>query len=491
MPSFRLENGKVVEVKPGEETPAIAFNVPIEKGRQKAEESVSVVLATDEKLFESPISVQTDALKYTADGLTEVVGIDTVTPANNNPLPTNLYNTNGERGTLLNPIENNVRFSNQEITKMPSGALMTANPSIIFDGKILNADDTTLLWENVGTGTFTFTGNKVNMVVTAGQYCIRQSRRRMPYFSGYPQIIEQAFDNFNIEANVVKRIGYFSSNEVAPFQTSRDGFWLEMDGITYRLKAERSGTPSVNVPFADWDNYSLLSAYDFNNFSAIYFDFLWLGGAALRIWVCTADKGWVLGHSVSYIGNNQDTICTSPNQPLRYEIVSSTGTGDMRYICSQVSVGGNVDKLGFATPYINTAAIACNTIGTIYVLQGFKKNATYRDIAIKLISIGCINAATTDTGMLLFLRNPTLSAPLVYVATGKIDRAIATTQTVTAVNEIIAVIPNNVGAQNNADDNYKLWFTQLIANTFDEYVLAYLSTSSNQDIRGIVTLKEF
>jgi hypothetical protein len=313
----------------------------------------------------------------------------------------------------------------------------------------------------------------------------------MPYFSGYPQLIENTFDTMGVQANGVKRTGYFSSTAVSPFQTNYDGFWLEMDGTTYRLRAERSGFSTVNVPFASWQNYQLLSTYDFNQFSAIFFDFLWLGGAALRIWVCTPDLGWVLGHSATYVGNNQDTICTSPNQPLRYEVISTGGTLAFRYICSQVSVLGDVSSLGYIRNSINTASIPCNAIGTIYALQGVRKNATNRDIAIKFEKIAAVNAATTDSGMLLLLRNPTLSAVLTYSTYGKVDRAIATTQTVTAVGEIIEAVPVNTAGVGLVSENYRSWATQTIDNTFDQYILAYLSTSSNQDLRGILTYKEF
>lgn len=383
-----------------------------------------------------------------------------------------------------------INFANDTITKLASGTLMVSSPSILFDGKILDADNAEL-WQNSGTGTFTFTGNKVNMSVTAGQYCIRQSKRVIPYFSGYPLIVEETFDNFDIQADGVKRVGYFNSTAVSPFQTNYDGFWLEMDGTTYRLKAARSGTETVNVPFASWDNYALLSGYNFNNFTAIFFDFLWLGGAALRIWVCTPDKGWVLGHSAQYIGNFQDTICTTPNHSLRYEVISTTGILDMRYICSQASVLGDVGNLGYTRHSINTTTIACNSVGTIYALQGLKKNATYRDIAVKFQEISCVNVATNDTGLLLLLRNPTLSAPLTYAAYGKVNRAVATTQTVVATGEIIEAQTSGQTGGGLVNNNYRSWLTQNIDDTFDEYVLAYLSASNNQDLRGILTYKEF
>jgi hypothetical protein len=221
--------------------------------------------------------------------------------------------------------------------------------------------------------------------------------------------------------------------------------------------------------------------------------FLWLGGAYYATWIAVTGLGWVLADMIPFVGNNKGTIFKSPCQPVRYEIVSSSGTGDMRAICSQVSVGGsNLSNVGENIICKNTAAIACNSSGTIYALQGFKKNATYKDLAIKFLEMGCTNAATIDSGTLMLIRNPTLSAPLTYAAFEKIDRAIATNQTVTAgTGTIVAILPNFSVAKGSQEDNYRAWLTQTITNTFDEYVLCYESASTNQDIRGFAIFKRY
>ena len=68
-----------------------------------------------------------------------------------------------------------------------------------------------------------------------------------------------------------------SSNAVAPFASTYDGFYLENDGTTIRLKAERAGVTTIDVPWTSWDNYALISTYDWSKFTVIAFDFLWLG----------------------------------------------------------------------------------------------------------------------------------------------------------------------------------------------------------------------
>lgn len=104
----------------------------------------------------------------------------------------------------------------------PSGRLRVGSLTTLLDGKILNADNT-LLFETVGTGTGAFATNLFNMSVTAGQYLIRQSKRFNSYFSSKSQLVELTFDNLQPQSNVTKRVGYFSSNAVAPFNSSKDG----------------------------------------------------------------------------------------------------------------------------------------------------------------------------------------------------------------------------------------------------------------------------
>jgi len=436
------------------------------------------------------IDTQTDAIQVSAASIdTKLTSQATAANQTNGDQRTKIYQDGADVS------KNNgawMKFSNDTITKSASGALLTNSPTILLDGKTLNADDTNFLWQNTGTGTFSWANNMCAMSVTAGQYCIRRSRRFMPYFSGYPVLIEQTFDNFDIQANGIKRFGYYSSSAVAPHTANLDGFWLEMDGTTYRMMSYNDGTETTNIPFTSFTNYTTLSTYDYNDFTACMFTFLWLGGAYLALWQCTSADGWILANLTPYVGSAQGTICKSPCQPLTYELRSTTGTLDFRAICSQVSVAGSVENLGFSLPSFNSAAIPCNAIGTLYALQGFKKNSTYRDIAVKFESIGSVNAATTDTGILMVIRNPTLSAALTYAAYGKIDRAIATTQTVTVgTGDIIAITPAGTTASSILEDNYKSWLTQTITNTFDEYVLCYFSTSANQDVRGVAILKEY
>jgi hypothetical protein len=360
----------------------------------------------------------------------------------------------------------------------------------LLDGKILGADDADL-FQNIGTGTATYGSNKLDLIVTSGQYEIRQTKRWNPYFSGKSQLVECTFDNFQTQANTTKRVGYFSSNAVAPYASNFDGIFVEDNGTIKSLKIYRDGTLTVDVPFTSMDNYSAISSYDWSDFTVIAFDFLWLGGAVLRFFVKT-QSGFELIHTVNYSGTAADTFTLSPNQPLRYEIRSTTGSGSLRYICSQVATEGSFNEAGKTLSLLNTTAVACNAIGTIYALKGVRKSSTYRDTVVRIIDISA-GVSVADAGILMLLINPTVSAPLTWANNSRISEGTATTQTVTAgTGRLICAAPiNEAGSSDTIRDNFLSVLSQQIDNTMDEFVLAYMPTTTNQSVYGIITIKEY
>lgn len=365
----------------------------------------------------------------------------------------------------------------------------------LFDGKILNADNARL-FQNIGTGTGLFVDNSYSMTVTEGQYFIRQARSFNPYFSGKSQLIELTADFFNAEVGKLKRFGYFSSNAVAPYDSNKDGVWLENDGTTIRLIISNNGSEKLNKVITQWDGYANLAEYQniatWGNFTVIGIDFLWLGGAVLRLFVKTS-TGFVLAHTFNYSGTSQGQFMRSPNQPVRYEIRSTAGSGTFRYICSQVATEGSFAESGETLSLVNIASITANTAGIIYALKGVRKLAAYRDIAVQIIDMAVSNTSPNqDAGMLMLLLNPTLSAPLVYATNSRIEEATATTQTISAYERIIAAISVAAGGDTAImAQNFLSYLKGNINNTFDEYVLAYLATTANQSVNGVLTIKEY
>lgn len=371
------------------------------------------------------------------------------------------------------------------------GRMRVSQTRTLFDGKTLNTDDATR-FENSGTGTATFNTNQCNLAVTAGQYIIRNSPHTNPYFSGKVQDVEFTFDSFAPETNVVKRVGYFSSNAVAPYDSDKDGFWLESDGTTIRLIVSRFGTEVVNVPWTSWDAYSTISGYDWDNFTVCYADFLWLGGAGLRLFL-KFEGGFVLAHTIMYAGTATNVFMRSPNQPMRYEVRSTGGAGGMNAICCQVATEGIAVEQGNAIALLSpTSGISANAVGTTYALRGVRKLATQRDIHTDITGFGgaIVTSGSVDAGRFLLLYRPTLSAPLVYATNGRLDDGAATTQTVTGLGTVIAVAEAvGSGESQSLAENYLASLLSSIDNTMHEVVLAYQPYTANQTVYGHIALR--
>ncbi len=373
-----------------------------------------------------------------------------------------------------------------------SGRTRTSELMTLFDGKTLNADDA-FKWHNLGTGTFSFANNRPTMSVTAGQYLVRQARRWCPYFSGKPQMIESTTFDFHNESGVVKRTGYFSSGAVAPYTSALDGIWLEADGTTHRLITSRAGAETHNIALEDWDHADLLDGYDWSKFSVSEADFLWLGGAGARLFM-VINGVFRLIHTIDdHAGYDDGLIMLSPQQPMRHEIRSTTGSGTFTPQCSQVATEGTRAEEGEELT-VYSGSIACNSIGTIYALAGVRKVAGYRDHHIEIDNISAsIISASTDSGVLLLVHNPTLSAPLTWAAKSRIEEGTATNQTLTAgTGRVIAAKPLNTNADAGISPKAALRAMTIgLDNTADQYVLAYQPTTTNQNAVGAIAITEY
>ena len=357
----------------------------------------------------APHSIQAHLLSDDLDGadrslVTSAVlhGLDTDGSGNYNDVQVTPY------GAL------SVRLIEDQIGLDASGRVRIGQLTTLADLKTLNADDTLLL-ENTGTGTGVFSINKYSMSVTSGQYLIRRSYRYYPYFSGKSQQVEFTFDSFQPEANVTKRAGYFSSNAVAPYDTDKDGVWLESAGGIVTLKIARAGTETLSVAQSAW-NYDALAGHDWSAFNVCLIDYLWLGGAVLRLFVKTAD-GFTLCHVFNYASSAADTFMQSPNHSVRFEIRSTTGSGSMRAICSQVSTEGSTLEAGKQFS-INTGStpIVLALVGTTYPVIGIRKRSGFRDNVVKVTDMAGFVSSNTDALLITLQLNPTLSAPLTYSA---------------------------------------------------------------------------
>jgi hypothetical protein len=386
-------------------------------------------------------------------------------------------------------------FSYDASSRIRVGQLNT-----LLDGKTLGQDNT-YLYDNQGTGTGTFSANTYNMSVTSGQYRIRQTKLFCGYSSGKSQLIEATFDNFQVQANTTKRVGYFSSNAVAPYDSNKDGVWLENDGTTFRLIVSNNGTVTKNIPITSWDNYGdpEISGYDWSKFTVIAFDFLWLGGATLRLFLKTP-SGFKLCHTISdWAGISTGPFMLSPNQPIRYEIRSTTGTGSFKAICCQVASEGNFGETDGVSGSITsgTTGITLATIGTTYPIVALRKQTAFRD-TMAVVSQIAILVNSADQLLWSIQIDPTISgAGLTYsnLTNSNLQSAIGNgTLTVTTPGKVLAQgysVQNGLSSSDIFKKNLLSNLMCSINNTPSAIVLCGTPLSATVTTFGLINFKEY
>lgn len=381
------------------------------------------------------------------------------------------------------------------------GRTRVSQITTLFDGKTLRQEDSDL-WDTKGTGTRTFEDGSINKLsVAAGQYLVRQSKQYMPYFSGKSQLIEITFDQFALQAGLIKRYGYFSSSATPPYTANYDGVYVESNGDTmeYRLFVMNNGTSKLNaadgsagLPMSEWSNYEKIASLDWDNFNVSLIDFLWLGGAVLRMFQKLPTGGFPEVNVFDYAGSQSGVFMRSPNHPVRYEIRSTGGAGAFRAVCSMVGTEGSLSNQSKPLVARHDTLVTANSVGTIYAVKGIKKRADFRDIPVQISQFGGSMTATADAGVWMLLLNPTLSAPLVYTQKSVIDEATGTGQTVTNVGREIGLIHiNEAGTSIPFADNQLAWMGINIDDVPDEYVLAYQPLTLNQNVNGAIQMQVF
>lgn len=294
-------------------------------------------------------------------------------------------------------------------------------PTTYGEYKMLNNVFASLILEKNGTGTFTDNTNRVTMSVTSGQYAIIQSKQYHPYFNGKSQLIEMTVAGFGTATNIEKSIGYISSAATGTFSTGLDGFRLfKSTSDVYSLQVWRNGSNTINILRSSWlDKLDGTGAsgmdIDFSKFNVFFFDFLYLGGTALRMFVMYNGEP-ILVHVHYYANTDTEPIFLSPNKPIRYEIRSTTGSGNMDFICAMVaSEGDGVEEGTSITVSAPNAGITPLASGTTYALCGVRKASTQRDIYAFIKSFEGV-ISTNDFINLELRLNPTVAGTFTYSA---------------------------------------------------------------------------
>jgi len=133
------------------------------------------------------------------------------------------------------------------------GRLRTSNVTSLLEYKHVY-DKLPIVINEVTAGTATSIFDKPNSQVvmsvsTTNDYVIRQGVARGIYQPGKGQIFEASFSSFQLQTNVIKRVGYFTTSSTAPYNSVIDGFLLESNGQTNIISFQiwQSGTTTFSA----------------------------------------------------------------------------------------------------------------------------------------------------------------------------------------------------------------------------------------------------
>jgi len=369
--------------------------------------------------------------------------------------------------------------------------LRVSQITTLLDIKQVN-DDASLFFDRVNIGGATQTYSKVKggstMAVSAdGDAAICESKMFAPYFSGKSQFLEITFSGLTLDAGVVKRVGYFNSSIVSPFNTNKDGLWLEADGDNYYFVIEKNGVEKLRVNRDHWD---VNPPNDLSKFNVLVVQFLYLGGTAVRFGFIT---NGVIEWYYTYVhaGVVDSTFIESPQQPIRYEIRSTGGAGDFDQICAMVASEGSIDEVGYSRAF-NVDAFSATASGTDYAALGIRLKPTYRNARIDKEDLGLL--ITTNDNVIWYLCfNPTIAGTFAYVDQDDSALQLATGATANTVSDLGLVLDSGFVVGNSVSVKpfkNSLRLGTLIDGTPDELVLVIKPLSPNLTCYAEITVNE-
>ena len=387
------------------------------------------------------------------------------------------------------------------------GRLRTSNVTSLLEYKH-TYDKLPLVINEVTAGTATSVYQKVNSQVvmsvsTNNDYVIRQGVARGIYQPGKGQIFEASFGNFQLQTNVIKRVGYFTTSTNAPYNTVVDGFFLESNGQTGIISFQiwQSGTTTFSAASTSWSTTDYdVTNIDWSKTQLMFTDFQWLGVGRVRFGI-VIDGQFKLFATSTGTNNLNNVYMRAPNQPVRYEIrsVSVGAAGSFNMICSRVSLEGTINSLQKSSSVTAFTAQTKPTAYVVYPILGYRLNSAYEGANITLSDIQTINA-TAGAGKADFIvtiqYNPTLSSSSSWtnIPDTPIQYSLSTGQTITTEGHIVSsFMGTGTGSQ---VDSYEFKDNMIkpglkVNGTPDEIWICVKATSANQDFRASINLSYF
>lgn len=282
------------------------------------------------------------------------------------------------------------------------GRLRVSNPHTLFDSSLSGErryDFDTALGGS-GNINYNYNANARELILTSanGDSVERQSTRIFPYQPGKSLYSLHSFCPAQPHANVVQRIGNFST---------QNGVFFEINGLTARFGVRSNSSGSVVNEYTDqssWNVDTMDGSGNANNPSGLklryggdgkipstmifWNDIEWLGVGTVRFGFII-DGRFILCHKwhhANVVDVNGDavyptTYMGTANLPVRVEITNTGATDGSRtfkQICHTVISEGGYNpfvETNFAGTGVNT--FRCSVAGTYYPIASVRVNPSY------------------------------------------------------------------------------------------------------------------
>lgn len=388
------------------------------------------------------------------------------------------------------------------------GRLRVSELTTQFDGKQIH-DALPLFYDSETIGAASIAHSTANAESTlsltgldAGEEAvIFQTKQRFNYRSGKSALMLMTFRNFNNEAGVTKRAGYYNSNTSSSYDSNKDGFWIENTGSGVQFIISKNGTANT-ITQANWNGDKLdgtgasglnlnLGTEDGN--LLWWANYEWLGVGAVTMGFVYNNAFYVC-HREDHIGED-GVYMESPNHSLRYEIrCPGTNSGTFRAICSTFSTEGTINKLGkVLSENLGTAHVNANSTSNKYALLGMRLASSSPDALIDIIDYSVL-ATTSDNQLIEVWLNPNVSGTFTYNAVSNSVVEVAKgasggTNQVTGGTLLYSDYINNQQAfQIGVENAVRLGMK--IDGTADTIVISANPLSSNSDVLASVKWRE-
>jgi len=323
--------------------------------------------------------------------------------------------------SYINTADEIVKFKNASFDQ--AGRVRVSLPITTGDYKNVFGRETLFFSDETnGTGSVGYNATKKSHQLQTSadeDWSISQTFQGHPYFAGKSQKVEITCFDFDNEANIEKRMGYYSSNTTSPFNSDLDGFYLYSDGAEHYLRIVNNGAEILDIAQSDWDDPldgTGDSGYTINwaNFNVFEFNFLWLGGTGLRLSVLVGAQSFLV-HNYIHTGsvNADKLIFSSPNQPVRFEVrQTGAGSGEFNPVCCVVASEGSTAISGRGNVIsVNTGASDLVTVsaGSNFALKGIRLKDTAVKAVVDIAKVDVFSETGNDTYRWEIQLNPVLS----------------------------------------------------------------------------------